>query len=81
MTGIHSGNWHVTYGCAGDDSAVMTLSEDKKLADVNVGSLDFEELCDRAAHLPVNPSRGLALAFRDCGSLLFAAPFGLPAGG
>jgi hypothetical protein len=50
------------------------LSEDKKLADMNVGCVKVDAIFDCAPRL--------ALTFGDCGSLsVIAAAFRLPGGG
>jgi hypothetical protein len=50
----------VTGGSTADEVAVSVLSEDKKLADMNVGCLKVDAIFDRTS--------GLALDFDNCGS-------------
>ena len=82
MTFWHRENRQSTNGCAADGTTVITVSEDKKLADINVGCLNVEVPFDRTPGLPISRSRGRLWAFGDCGSLIsFTAAFGLPGGG
>ena len=64
----------MTKGWAGDDLAVTMPSEDKKLADTNVGCVKVDAIFDCAPRL--------GLTFGDCGGLSFvAASFRFPGGG
>jgi hypothetical protein len=82
MTFWHWGNRQSTSGCAADGTAVITFSEDKKLADKNAGWLNVEVLFDRTPILPMSRSRGRLWTFCDCGGLsILAAAFGLSGGG
>ena len=54
---VHSGNRQVT---AADDVEVTVLSENKKLADMNIGCVKVDAISDRASRLAL---------FGDCGSL------------
>lgn len=73
------GKRQVTDGCVGDEVAVIRFSEDKKLADINVGCLEIEYPVEWARNLP-SGSRGLARAFGGGDTSSFTAAR-LPAGG